>query len=184
MNTTSKSPGSGTNTDFSQCHSGIISQLMVFGGLPTLLESALQESAAQAKHIAQEALAFFRDAVHAHHAQEERELFPVVMAEAAQGAERAHIQSLVERLIQEHRELESSWAQLAPHLAKVANGEPASLNASDVETLVLDYAAHAAYEEAEFLPLCRAILGRTRKQVNASDLYHHLAYAPTGTAPL
>lgn len=184
MNTTNNPPGAGTNTDFSQCHSGIISRLMVFGGLPTLLESALQESAAQAKHIAQEALAFFRDAVHAHHAEEERDLFPLVMAEAAPGAERAHIQSLVERLVQEHREVESSWAQLAPHLAKIANGEPASLNASDVETLVLDYAAHAAYEEAEFLPLCRAILGRTRKQVSAVDLSHHMAYAPTVPAPL
>lgn len=184
MNTTNKTPSAETNTDYSQCHSGIISQLMVFGGLPTLLESALQESVAQAKHIAQGALVFFRDAVHAHHAEEERDLFPVVMAEAAPGAEQAHIQSIVERLVQEHRAVESSWAQLAPHLAKIANGEPASLSASDVETLVLDYAAHAAYEEAEFLPLCRAILGRTRKQVNAVDLCHHLAYAPTVPAPL
>ena len=188
MSTTTKTlsaeHGGGTNTDFSQCHSGIISHLMVFGGLPTLLESALLESAAQAKHLAQEALAFFRNSVHAHHAEEERDLFPVVVAEATQGAERAHVQAIVERLIQEHREVESSWTQLAPHLTKIANGESASLSASDVETLVLDYAAHAAYEEAEFLPLCRAILGRTRKHVSAADLSHHMAYIPTAPAPL
>jgi len=37
---------------------------------------------------------------------------------------------------------------------------------------VLDYAAHAAFEEAEFLPLCKTILERTKSHVRIADLSH------------
>lgn len=166
-------------TDFSQCHARIISQLMKFGGLPSLLD---QPAAARA--VAVETLYFFRATVFGHHTEEERDLFPIILARVAHDGELAQVKAMVRRLTQEHRHIESKWIALEPALAKIANGEEAELDATAVEALVLDYAAHASFEEAEFLPLCRTILARTRKHVSASDLSHHMAYAPTMPARL
>lgn len=163
-----------TITDFSQCHARIIAQLMKFCSLPSLMDQP-----AAARMLALETLRFFRTAVLKHHAEEERELFPAVLAQATPGREREGVQSLVERLTQEHRLLELRWSQMEPTLTKIAQGEAFDLDAALVETLVLDYGAHAAFEEAEFLPLCQAILGRSKKNLTLSDLSHHGAWVPT-----
>lgn len=166
-------------TDFSQCHARIISQLMKFSGLPGLLD---QPTAARA--VAVETLYFFRATVFKHHTEEERDLFPLILARAAHDGELETVKAMVLRLTQEHRGMESKWVTLEPALAKIADGKTVDLDAATVETLVLDYAAHASFEEAEFLPLCRTILARTRKHISASDLSHHLVYAPTVPARL
>lgn len=168
-----------TITDFSQCHARIISQLMKFCSLPSLMDQT-----AAARMLAQESLLFFRQAVLEHHTKEERELFPAVLAHAAQGREREEVQSLAERLTREHRLLELRWFQMEPSLTQIAQGEAFDLDAAPVETLVLDYAAHAAFEEAEFLPLCQTILSRSQKNPTLSDLSHHGAWAPTAPAAL
>lgn len=166
-------------TDFSQCHARIISQLMKFCSLPSLVDQP-----AAARMLALETLRFFRTAVLQHHAEEERELFPAVLAQATPGREREGVQSLVERLTQEHRLLELRWSQMEPTLTNIAQGETFDLDAALVETLVLDYGAHAAFEEAEFLPLCQTILSRRKKSLTLSDLSHQRAWAPTAPAAL
>lgn len=166
-------------TDFSQCHGRIISQLMKFGGLPSVLD---QPTVARA--LALETLYVFRATVFGHHTEEERDLFPIILARVAHDGELDKVKAMVLRLTQEHRHMESKWVTLEPALAKIANGEEAELDAATVEALVLDYAAHASFEEAEFLPLCRTILARTQKHISASDLSHHMAYAPTMPATL
>lgn len=164
-------------TGFSQCHVGILSHLKVFGGLPALLAPA-----ARARKIAEETLGFFQDVVLEHHAEEERELFPAVLASAAQGDELARIKSLVERLTREHRQVESTWAKLKPQVKKIARGETADLDTSAVEALVRDYGAHAAFEEAEFLPLCHTILGRNSNHMAALGLSLHMRHLPPAVA--
>jgi hypothetical protein len=67
--------GSPPLTSFSSCHAGIVSHLKTFGELPALLGPA-----ARARKIAEETLAFFQGAVFDHHAEEERGLFPAVLA--------------------------------------------------------------------------------------------------------
>lgn len=168
-----------TITDFSQCHARIISQLMKFCSLPSLMDQP-----AAARILAQETLQFFRQAVLEHHAEEERELFPTVLARAALGHEQAWVQSMVERLTREHRLTELRWSQMEPTLTQIAQGEAFDLDAAPVETLVLDYGAHAAFEEAEFLPLCQTILNRAPQYVTLSDLSHRGAWAPTAPAAL
>ena len=84
-------------TNFSQCHVGITRQLQVLSELPALLEPA-----AKARRIARETVAFLRSTVHEHHSEEERELFPAVLAAATRGSEREGVQVLVDRLVAEH----------------------------------------------------------------------------------
>lgn len=177
MGTTTNTPGEARDNapiaSFSQCHVGILSHLQAFGGLPALLEPA-----ARARQIAEETLSFFQDVVLEHHAEEERELFPAVLASATQGDELARVKSIVQRLTQEHRQVESTWKSLKPHVKKIARGETADLDTSAVAALVRDYGAHADFEEAEFLPLCQAILGRNSNHMAALGLSLHMRHVP------
>lgn len=157
---------------FSQCHVGILRHLQAFDGLP-----ALAESAAQARRIAAESLVFFRDVIYVHHAEEEAELFPAVLASALAGEERERAQQIVTRLTREHRDIESAWTQFEPALKSLANGHDAVLDAEAANTLVTRYRAHAAYEEQEFLPLSQTILMRDSNHMSALGLSLHMRHA-------
>lgn len=170
---TPAAPGTGTPLDdFSHCHEGILSHLQAFGQLPALLEPARQ-----ARRIAADMLAFFRATVYEHHAQEESELFPAVLASAHKGEERAKVQAIVDRLTREHRQVESRWTKLEPALKDVAKGHDSSLDAAAVQSLVETYTAHARYEEKSFLPLSQEILGRDSNHMAALGLSLHLRHA-------
>jgi len=161
-------------TDFSKSHANIIAKLMKFGGLPFMLEHP-----AAARILASESIQFFREAVFGHHTDEEHDLFPMILARTLHGAELELVRSTVERLTREHRQVEAKWAKLEPVLIQIANGGVFDLDPADIEALVLDYAAHAAFEEAEFLPLCKTILERTKSLVSMADLSHKGSWAPT-----
>ncbi len=157
---------------FSQCHVGILSHLQDLSTLPALLGPA-----ALARRIAGETAKFFRDVIFTHHAEEEQELFPAVLASAAAGDERARVQAIVERLTREHRDVEAAYVQLEPALKAAAKGHDATVDAAAVDALVRMYRGHAAYEEREFLPLSQTILGRNDKHLSALGLSLHLRHA-------
>jgi hemerythrin-like domain-containing protein len=161
--------------DFSQCHAGILSHLQQLGRLPALLEPA-----AQARRIAADTLAFFRQAVFEHHAEEERELFPAVLASATAGEERQRVQAIVNALTAEHRKVESAWSRLEPQLKAVAKGHDSELQGDDLRELVDAYRAHAAYEESVFLPLSQQILGRNANHLAALGTALHMRHALPG----
>ena len=140
-------------TNFTNCHSGIVKRLNALDELPALLAPA-----ARARQIAEHSLAFFREAIFEHHLEEERELFPAVLASARAGAERDRVQSMAERLTAQHRALEALWKSLEKDLKRVAAGRDADIDAADLHRLVADYTAHAGYEEVEFLPLKNQML--------------------------
>ena len=83
---------------------------------------ALLEPAARARQIATDTLRFFRDAVYEHHAEEEKELFPAVLASAVKGEERDRVQALVNALTAEHRKVEAAWSKLEPKLKAPGQG--------------------------------------------------------------
>lgn len=159
--------------NFSNCHVGILTHLDEFAQLPALIEPANR-----ARKIAQDTLAFFRDAVYGHHSEEERELFPAVLASAVKGEERDRITVMVNQLTAEHRTIEAAWSHLEPELKKVAKGQASDLNLAGVEHLVSQYRAHAAFEEAQFLPLAHTILGRNNNHMEALGLSLHMRHAP------
>lgn len=173
---TSSAPTTDKNAplqDFSQCHAGILGKLDMLSQLPALLEPATR-----ARIIAASALEFFREAIFEHHLDEERELFPAVLASAEKGAEAERVQALARRLTDEHRELEAAWKRLEPGLKRVAKGQSSELDVTDIEDLIRRYRAHAEFEEVEYLPLSQAILGRNASHLAALGLSLHMRHAP------
>jgi hemerythrin-like domain-containing protein len=112
-----------------------------------------------------------------HHAEEEAELFPAVLASAAKGKEHAHVQAMVDVLTTEHRRIEAAWARLEPHLKALAKGRDDGVDVQDIHALVAAYRSHAQYEEASFLPLAQDILGRDGNHLAALGLSLHLRHA-------
>lgn len=158
--------------DFSQCHAGILGHLQLLGDLPALLEPATR-----ARQLAADAVGFFRAAVFEHHSEEEKELFPAVLASAVKGEERDKVQQLVDALTAEHRQVEGAWTKLEPKLKAVAKGHDADVDPADIEALVKSYQAHARFEEEVFLPLSQTILGRNSNHMAALGLSMHMRHA-------
>ena len=159
--------------NFSNCHAGIISHLNTFAELPGLLEPA-----ARARKVADDILQFFRRAVYEHHAEEEKELFPAVLASSHPGEEREKVRTMIEWLTAEHRDVEALWARLEPQLKKIVKGSSDAIDGSAVEHLVRKYLAHAKLEEDEFLPLSEKILGRNSNHMAALGLSLHMRHVP------
>lgn len=164
--------------DFSQCHAGIFKKLDQLSELPALLAPA-----ARARDIAEKSLEFFREAIFEHHLDEERELFPAVMAHAEKGAEYDKAQFMVARLTIEHRDMETIWKRLESGLKTVAKGRDSDINVSDIDQLVTRYRAHAQYEESEFLPLSQTILSRNANHMAALGMSLHMRHAPMRVVP-
>lgn len=160
--------------EFSDCHEGIIAQLHTFAALPELIDAA-----ARARQIARDTLAFFRSAVFDHHRDEEKELFPAVLAHALPGAERLAVQAMVDTLTAEHRHIESLWRGLEPQLEKVARGADVAFDAAATQDLVGRYRAHARFEEEQLLPLAKIVLGRHGSDLADLGLALHTRHVVT-----
>ena len=156
---------------FTDCHVGILKRLKALDALPALLAPA-----AQARQIAADSLAFFREAIFEHHLDEERDLFPAVMASAEPGAERDTVKAMIERLTREHRAIETLWKGLEKGLKRVGKGQDADLDGEELHQLVAAYGAHAKYEETDFLPLSETILGRNGNHMAALGLSLHMRH--------
>jgi hemerythrin-like domain-containing protein len=174
---TSHSLSSNINTEaplsnFSNCHTGIATQLASLAALPELTEAA-----EKARVAAEGTLALFKNVVYEHHADEERELFPAVLQSASPGAEHDRVQVMVQRLTAEHRAVEALWKILEPHVKAAAKGKASEeLNRSMVAELVKIYLGHAQLEETEFLPLAAEILGRNGNHMAALGLSLHIRH--------
>lgn len=158
--------------NFTNCHVGIVAHLMALDRLPALLEPARQ-----ARTVAAETLKFFDEVVREHHAQEERELFPAVLASAVRGEERDRVQVMVDRLTQEHRGVEAAFERIAPALKAIAKGRDAELASPAVSAMVAGYLGHAGFEEQHFLPLAQTILGRNPNHMAALGISLHMRHS-------
>jgi hemerythrin-like domain-containing protein len=164
--------------DFSHCHDGILRKLDLLGELPALLAPA-----ERARDITEKSLEFFREAIFEHHLDEERELFPAVMAHAEKGDEYDKAQFMVARLTIEHRDLETAWKRLESGLKSVAKGRDSDITVGDINAMVSRYRAHAQYEEIEFLPLAQTILSRNSNHMAALGMSLHMRHAPLQVVP-
>jgi hemerythrin-like domain-containing protein len=158
-------------TNFTDCHVGILRCLKALDELPALLEPA-----ARARQIAEQSLDFFREAIFEHHLEEERELFPAVLASATPGEELQRARAMTERLTQEHRMIEALWKSLESGLKRVAKGQSTDLDGAELQRLVSEYTRHARYEETEFLPLSEQILSRNSNHMAALGLSLHMRH--------
>jgi hemerythrin-like domain-containing protein len=159
-------------SNFTNCHSGIIKRLTALDELPALLAPA-----ARARQVAEQSLEFFREAIFEHHLEEERELFPAVIASAQPGEELERVKAMTKRLTEEHRMVEALWKRLEKGLKQVAKGQSTDLDIGEVQRLVTEYTAHASYEETDFLPLSEKILSRNSNHMAALGLSLHMRHA-------
>ncbi len=159
-------------SNFTNCHSGIVKRLKALDELPALLAPA-----ARARQIAEQSLEFFREAIFEHHLEEERELFPAVLASAQPGDELERVKAMTKRLTEEHRMVEALWKRLEKGLKQVAKGQSTELDVDEVQRLVTEYQGHAHFEEVEFLPLAEQILGRNSNHMAALGLSLHMRHA-------
>jgi hypothetical protein len=157
--------------EFSDCHAGILAGLRAFGTLPPL-----NDAAQRLRRVAHATLELMDTAVLEHHKEEEEVLFDAVLRSAEPGRERDHVQSLIWRLTDEHREIEDLWKHLRPEVAHAAAGKPAHLPQEAVNLLVGIYRQHAHTEERDFLPMARDILGRNDNHMAALGLSLHMRH--------
>ena len=164
-------------SNFSNCHVGIVKRLTALDELPALLAPA-----ARARQIAEESLEFFREAIFEHHLEEERELFPAVIASAQPGDELSRVKAMAQRLTDEHRTIETLWKQLEKGLKPVAKGQGTHLDVNELHRLVTQYQTHAHFEETEFLPLAEQILGRNSNHMAALGMSLHMRHVKSVNA--
>ncbi len=155
---------------FSRCHEGIRAQLL------SLAELARQPGVTPQTHdIARQALQSFRGAMFDHHGEEEKELFPAVLA-ASNPAEYGGMRALTESLTAEHRRIEAVWSTLEPALEGLARGESVLPDPVAMADLVARYEAHARLEEEQLLPLAETILARRDPSMAALGLSLHMRH--------
>ncbi len=98
-----------------EAHRAVMEQL---GLLAELIERLDREGIdARASELARGIGAFFNGHAREHHAEEERRVFPGLLADGA-----PELVQHVRRLQQDHGWLEEDWLELAPQLEAVANG--------------------------------------------------------------
>ncbi len=156
--------------DFSRCHEGIRAQLL------SLSQVSKQGGATpKAREAARQALQFFRSVMFDHHGEEEKELFPAVLA-ASNPSEYGGLRALADLLTADHRRIEALWRSLEPGLERFAEGDTAPLNEAQLRDLITRYDAHASHEEAQFLPLAESILARKDSSMASLGLSLHMRH--------
>jgi len=139
-----------------RAHLAAMAMLQAFEGLLTQLDAGGLDAAASAS--ARDILDFFGGPGAQHHAQEEMQVFPGLLA-AGDPALVAH----VHRLQQDHGWLEEDWRELAPQIQAIADG----YNWYDLPMLRLAlpvftalYQEHIALEETVVYPAAKALQAR------------------------
>jgi hemerythrin-like domain-containing protein len=91
------------------------------------------------------------------HRADDDELFPALI-EAMAGSDAVCLREMTEQLTDQHRELEARWRRVRGQLARVAAGEPASIDAEEVDAWVALCERHTGREQRELLPMAARLL--------------------------
>ena len=117
-----------------------------------------------AREAAQNVMRYFDTSAKHHHADEEEDLFPVLL-QAAPAAEIVPLRELIAALCAQHRELEQAWGALRRKLEGIRLGTMCELDPKEVGCMVELYRLDIAREEAELLPLAARLLGDAQLDV-------------------
>lgn len=135
----------------------------------------------QARAVAREALRYFDTWALLHHEDEERNLFPMVLAATPSGAG-PQVKALIEVLEREHKQLSAGWQSLRAELARVAEGSMADVNVEWVAAYECLYEGHLEREEAQLLPLAARLLNKDQLlEVGAAMSLRRVRRSPTGS---
>lgn len=134
------------------CHGRIAHQCVTLENL--LAHLPAHGADAQARQAARAVSTYFDTAAMQHHADEERNLFPLMEQAGAPG-----VCDLVTLLTREHDELALLWRTLRAQLSQIEVGADDRLDPGLVRRFVAVNRAHLEFENARVLPLARRVLG-------------------------
>jgi len=138
------------------CHERITAQCATLGKLAAHLPAHGADE--QARQAARNIMRYFDIAGPHHHADEEQDLFPVLIEASARLG--SPVGERIASLLDEHRVLDASWAQLRTVLADIAEGRTRLLEPAQVADFVGAYRSHIAVEEREIFPFAETCLDR------------------------
>ena len=133
------------------CHGKIQSQCATLRKLLQHLSSYGCDE--QARQAAQAILRYFDTAGENHHADEEQDLFPRLLA-----TPNAEVHELIARLLDEHKVLNAAWQQLRPLLLGIAEGCAPELDIKSVEHFISVHDRHIFLENTQLLPQAAKLL--------------------------
>ena len=152
-------PASGFDDPFAMldaCHERVERMLDLLARLRAhLIKDGCDE---QARQAARDVIRYFDIAAPAHHADEERHIFPVLLAAGQLASE-------VQRLQNDHTEFESAWARVRATLARVADGTWAGTSMHDeaaLSSFASIYERHIPLEEQLVFPAARRLMDDER----------------------
>lgn len=135
------------------CHQQMLTQLKALTDLAKRIES--EGIDADVQQPADQIETFFSGTSRAHHAQEEKVVFPPILA-----GDDETLKATVKTLQQDHGWIEENWIELSPKLRAIASGnnwfEPAEL-VSQVEVFVTLVQNHIALEESTVYPAAKSL---------------------------
>ena len=116
---------------------------------------------AEASVAAQAVLKYFLGAAPNHHADEEKDVFPLLEQRIGDPGEAARFRAFREQLEADHRELGSAWARLRKPLEAIGEGLVRTLPQDDVHAFVAGYAHHIVTEEIALREFFNRWLGKS-----------------------
>jgi hemerythrin-like domain-containing protein len=148
------------------CHERVAAKCATLEKLVAHLPSAGADT--QAQQAAVSIMRYFDKAAPHHHADEEQDLFPMLI----EAARRRHSPAVeqIASLLDDHRSLEATWAQLRAVLVDIADGKARPLERALVDEFVGTYRAHMAVEEGQIFPLAEACLNRDQFAVLSASM--------------
>lgn len=148
------------------CHRQMLATLDTLAALVERLDAHGPDDAARA--MAGEVLAFFSTTARQHHEDEERHVFPKVLASNDPEMVQATL-----RLQQDHDWIEEDWMELSAHLEALAAGQswwdPALLREGS-EVFIALLHDHVALEEGCVYPEARARMQLTERQTMGREM--------------
>ncbi|MDP2806377.1 MAG: hemerythrin domain-containing protein [Gallionellaceae bacterium] len=146
------------------CHGRIQAQCATLKKI--MLHLPRQGCDTQAQQAATNIVRYFDTAGVYHHQDEEKDLFPLLLAT---NTTEANI--LIYRLLDEHQVMEAAWQTLRPFLNEVIEGKVIAFNNLAADHFIAVYDRHIAVENAQLLPLAKQLL--TAEQL--AQLGHNMA---------
>ncbi|MEP7138334.1 MAG: hemerythrin domain-containing protein [Caldimonas sp.] len=111
----------------------------------------------QAREAAASVIRYFETAAKDHHADEENDLFPVLI-ESMAGSDAVCLRDMTSALAAEHLELEARWRHLRAVLERIVASTSDTLDAAEVEAFAGSYERHIEREKRELLPMAARLL--------------------------
>lgn len=136
------------------CHDRIRKQINTLHQL--LSHLPMHGADASAQQAARAVIRYFTIAAPMHHADEETDLLPMLLA-TAQGEEALRLRVAVDRIEADHIAMAISWQTLHLQLEAIAAAESASLSATNVHAFTEQYTSHMTIEEEQIAPLAQKI---------------------------